>query len=641
MNYSHTPERHQMAKLAVLLLLALLCHAQISGPPQNTQGQLQELGERAQQLQSNGDYRGAIQNYKKMLDLRPELTEVRVNLGLLEHLSGDYAAALADFQRVLKSTPGSYVPNLMAGFDLLKIGQPQTAIRYLLQAQRLKPKDPQPDLGLGQGYAALRQFDKANAAYYRASVNASKKSEAYYGLGITYLSLSKDAAERIKQIDANAPLARSLLGEALLEQGKLVQATSIFQSLVKSETLPNPVCWFLGLTYERQNKLAEAATELQRVLHKNPGCLGAYLGLASLRLREKDADGALDELDHISQVDPAFLQANLSLLWQQFQLEQLNGVLADMEEKPPASSSPVRSTTESSLKSWLSGDIGSYVGKQDSLPSNISTPSPAREASNATQLLAQGRFSQCFAVLRGNNQLGTAQELKRAECAFAIGDYRTAFVASASLLSKDQRSLPALYWRTRSASRLATESLVQAVRADPESPRAHLLLAETFREKQDYPKAQAEYTKALDLDRGFIPAELGLATLFWDLSQFDKALPVLQTVLKSTPQDSDANYMLAYILVQNHEFDAALPPLRYALTGRPEVVAKSHALLSKIYAAQGRIPAALTEIRLSLQADSDGSYHYQMAQLYQKLGDEAAAARALQESEALRRDNNQ
>lgn len=134
----------------------------------DTDTRLEQLYSQAQEAQSRGDYRDAAEKYAEILKLRPDLAEVRANLGLMHHLLGEYAKAIQNFEAALRAKPQLFVPNLFFGLDLLRLQQPQHALTYLERAQRLNPKDVQPVLGLGQAYAELHEFKKANYWYGRA-----------------------------------------------------------------------------------------------------------------------------------------------------------------------------------------------------------------------------------------------------------------------------------------------------------------------------------------------------------------------------------------------------------------------------------------------------------------------------------------
>jgi hypothetical protein len=59
-------------------------------------------------------------------------------------------------------------------------------------------------------------------------------------------------------------------------------------------------------------------------------------------------------------------------------------------------------------------------------------------------------------------------------------------------------------------------------------------------------------------------------------------------------------------------------------------------LLGQVYAATGRISAAISEYQLGLSADQDGSIHYQLSRLYQRIGDKVDAKREIRISQEVR-----
>ena len=114
-------------------------------------------------------------------------------------------------------------------------------------------------------------------------------------------------------------------------------------------------------------------------------------------------------------------------------------------------------------------------------------------------------------------------------------------------------------------------------------------------------------------------------------------MPEAQKVLVLKPGDPEASYIMGALLVDQNQYEEAKPYLTSALAGATAILPHVHALRGKVDAAQGRTREAVDELKQSLNADPDGSYHFQLYQLYKKLGNGPAATAALQESESLRR----
>jgi tetratricopeptide (TPR) repeat protein len=195
----------------------------------------------------------------------------------------------------------------------------------------------------------------------------------------------------------------------------------------------------------------------------------------------------------------------------------------------------------------------------------------------------------------------------------------------------------ALYWRTRTAERLAGSSLLRASRLSPNSPKVHILLGDAYREGQHFVEAEAEYRKAIQISPKDFAAHFGLALSLYQYYRFDQAEEELKTVMTLRPDDPDASYLMGRVLVSRQRYDAARPLLQLALKGNPYNVPHVYAMLGKIDAVQGRLAEARSEFEKSLDADDDGSYHYQLFRVYLQLGNKQAAATTLAQSEAIRK----
>ncbi|HEV2418266.1 MAG TPA: tetratricopeptide repeat protein, partial [Terriglobia bacterium] len=69
----------------------------------------------AQQDMQAGRFASAIENFNKVLRLRPDLVAARVNLGLAYHAVGDYQLAVADLRQADEENPHLLATNLFLG----------------------------------------------------------------------------------------------------------------------------------------------------------------------------------------------------------------------------------------------------------------------------------------------------------------------------------------------------------------------------------------------------------------------------------------------------------------------------------------------------------------------------------------------
>ena len=640
------PPRPLFPRVLILILLSTLFLAVASAGqvPSNSDATLKQLSLQAQEAQRRGDYRGAAVSYQQMLKLRPNQAEVRVNLGLMHHLLGEYSEAIQNFEAALRAKPQLFVPNLFLGLDLLQLRQARRALTYLRRAYEQNPRDEQATLGLGQAYAALREFEKANGWYFRATQINPQSTDARYGLGLTYLNLAQSAAKEMGKADLNSVYSQILLAESILQQGHLGDAITIYRKLLDAESAPPGLHAALGFAYVRQGEISAAEGEFQAELKDHPGYLLARLGLARVSIGRGDLVGALSELEQAWKADRNFVEANAPHLWLSLDLIRAHEWVRRLRElrasEPQGALVNFLITT---FERWQQNPIEASTWARKPSPRQTSGSHSSYKASPedrkiATRLYSQGDYTQCAGRLEPQlNQLPLGDLLVLAQCAYYSGDYRASFLASGELVRANPQDAPGLYWRVKAGQKLAISALVRAGLAEPNSARVHVLLAEAYREMDNLKEAVAEYRLAIELKPNDLAAHLGLATTYWRVFDFDKALPELQKVLELNPADPEASYLLGQNLVSRHQYAEAVPYLKNALNGTPSTVPHVHAFLGKVYAAQGQTAKAVGEYKQALAEDHNGSYHYQLYQLYKKLGDQEAATAALQKSEALRR----
>jgi Tfp pilus assembly protein PilF len=182
---------------------------------------------------------------------------------------------------------------------------------------------------------------------------------------------------------------------------------------------------------------------------------------------------------------------------------------------------------------------------------------------------------------------------------------------------------------------LALEALATAVRLEPESDRAHLLLAEFYRDTGNTMEAVREYESAIRTRPDLAAAHLGLAAAFWKTGETERVTEPLNRALALAPDDPEANGILADLQVRSGDLAGARKAAELALRGNPDL-AHVRAVMAKIHLAEDHPDLAVTELRRIAGQDETGSYHFLLHRALKQLGRDTEAEAALARFKAIR-----
>jgi tetratricopeptide (TPR) repeat protein len=617
--------------VAVVCCWALSVLTGVAAPQQPDA--LESLLASAQDAQARGDFPAAAGFYQQAVSLHPEIAELRANLGLMYFQTKRDDQAIAAFRQAIRLKPGLFVPNLFLGLEYVRLKRFSEAIPYFKQAEQAKPGDIQVQLGLGQAYAGSGKSRLAVSAYQHAAQLAPGNADAWYHLGVGYLEQVEADARALTSRYKNSVYLEELLAEAYSEQRAFAEAADTYKKVLAFPKFPAGVHARYGFVLLSRHDLSGAERELNAELALNPGSLLARLGLARLQVEQGASAQAAQEIEKIWKSDAGFLRANASLF---------NAGL------PPEKRSELQKALNESRSGDTSAEVaslfdGSVRGQNFSggLPTPVESSARSREvaAGTAAGLYAKGKYGECSNMLGSRLRWLQAKDLQLlASCAYATGNYQTAFDAAAKLASNAATEAEGLYWETKSAQKLAAESLARASEIDSSSPTLHVLLGDIYRQRQDWSDAEKEYRKALAIHPGDTGATFGLSLGLLADEKVDEAYRLAQAELQKRPDDPELNAVMGEILCARNDFYGAEPYLKKSLDTKPEFVSHVHALLGNVYAHTNRTQQAIAELKLALPDDKDGSLHYQIGRLYWKIGDRDAAEQAFQVSKQLVRE---
>ncbi len=598
-----------------LAIIAAILTLPVLSAQKNVDQDFGSIVSAAQGAQAWGDFSTAATYYRQAVKLRPDIAELWANLGLMEDLGGNPSGAIKSFSEAARLNGSMFVPQLFLGIDYLKLNRPETAIPFLQRAEQLNPKDLQAPLALGRAYALSGQGDRSSDAYLRVLNLSPDNGDAWLGLGMAGLQQSAADDRAMTATYKDSSYAKLRAGETFTEQGQLTRASSAYESalLAKSNVLPCTHAEY-GLLLMREQELAKARSEFEQELKPNSACSLAVLGLAALHLKQGATEEALKSLVKLWQSDRGFLQENLPMLGDALSDEQrvqLLQMVNDLQANESASGA------------------GVAEGQQPD--------DRAPQQSNEMSSYLSGQYQKCSDILRPRLSVLAEPSLSHlAFCAYYTGDYKTASAAARRLKSNPATRAGGLYWESRADQKLAVAALSRAGETATNSPQLHILLGDIYRQKQRWDDAETEYRKALALESHNQSATLGLALALFEGGKNRDALTIDKTLLADSPDHPDGNLLAGEILVREGQYTDAETYLKRIRDKGQKSMPRVHTLLGQIYFATDHFPEALTEFRLGLASDDDGSVHFQLGRTYQKLGQKDKAEEAFRASKQLR-----
>jgi tetratricopeptide (TPR) repeat protein len=624
--------KHAAVKLCLSILFMTLA-ANGAAIAQDHEQALQSLVAEAGAAQARGDFASAAEAYRNATSIEPGIAELWANLGLMDHEIGKSTEAIESFKHAVRLKPDLYVPQLFLGIEYLQAQKPDAALPFLETATKLNPKDPQAEIYLGKAYALTNHIGLAANAFQKGIELAPNDGDAWLGLGAAYLQQVDNDARLMTSTYSKSPYVELRAAETDAEQGKLADAENAYRVAIAPAS-PAPCAHAeFGITLLREKKAVEAREQFEAESRAGSHCGLTRLGDAVADAADGHWDAALKALVSIAADDPGFVRSNLHLFRDALSADQAKSLAALAREQQNAGS---LSFDLGSLieQSFLFNEASSATGIDEA---GASQTAQERAPADADALDAAGKYAACDQTLKPELQsLNSAKLQLLASCSFYTGDFLTTSKGADRLKALPATLIHGLYWETKADEELAVAALTRAGEIDPNSTRMHVLIGDVFRQKRRWSDAEAEYRKALSIDPKSRGARLSLAIVLFTELKTNESFEIAKALLAEAPDDPETNLLMGEILVQRNQFAEAEPYLSRCQKLDPDLVPRWHILLGQVYAATNRIPEAISEYKLGLTGDLDGSIHYQLARLYQKAGNRSAAEEEIRISKELR-----
>lgn len=310
-----------------------------------------ELAHDAVTAQQHGDWKTAIDDYRKALALRPGDADLRLALAGALSAAGQFNAAIAEDNRVLQAHPGDVAAQIGVATAYFRMGDVSRAQMQFEAIHAAHPEDVNGAIGLAYVYIKTQRF--ADAANLLTPLDAAQSENQNFQYVYAYAQIlngnaaagvarmekvararrSADAwmiaastefekrdfhraeedAEQAIALNAALPGAQTLAGEARYALGDVDKATAEFQAALRQDPRDFTANLYLGIIRSNQRDFATARPLLELAVELVPTHPLARLELAKLNALTGREDEAVKELETLEKETPAWIEPHAQL----------------------------------------------------------------------------------------------------------------------------------------------------------------------------------------------------------------------------------------------------------------------------------------------------------------------------------------
>ena len=612
--------------------------------PGRSRDDLQVLLAKVDEANQSGDFKQAEALCGEIIRERPNSALGYIRLGLVYQREQDLQKALSAFQTATRIEPASFDAWYDLGEAYLSAAQNEKAIDSLSEAVRLRPHSSQAHRLLAQAFVEAGKPREGLEQFLQSVESDPGNPEVFYDLGQACLRHALEVADKITAESKTSPYSRRIFAENYIGHGSYGEAETQYQLALNSEPEALDLRLALGELYVRENKPEAAHREIAQAIKLAPDSLAANYDLAEADFLGRNLQSALASLDRIADFNPGFLPSNPTFFEDVITgpagREECARVsdLASNGQAGPAISFLSKACRRSLEHDQVLRSVGPGASEDSAEPPAQTGSGASSKNRKAVEPCRAGLCSACEKGLQA--ALDTANTALRAnltvgQCAYDVQNYAAAYRHFAAAAESAPQSQPALYWEQEAARQLARTSFERVEQLAPDSYMIHVLKAQTWQRQNQLRSAAEEYKAAIARRGDAANLHVLLGHLYWYWERYDDALPELETALRLEPADAAANYLEGDCLVQEHEAEKALPYLDKALRHRPGFL-NAEASLGRALSQLGKYHEAVSELLKVAPADADGSIHFQLFQLYEKLGEKDKAEEALESFKRIR-----
>lgn len=542
-----------------------------SNKAEDSADSIPQLVERAEAAERANRLAEAAALYERILAVRPDWSEVKLNLGLVYYSQERYLEAIRVLGEVIQKQPRLTSALLFQGASYYQLSRHAEAVPLLEKYLVLEPSSYEVRPFLAAAYYGRQDYLGAALKYLAQIQLTPDDTELYFHLGQSYAAMAgelvKGLEDQAKQGLADARY-HSLLAnvQQALDQEDFSNAEDRLREAAALDPNNNEVRLARGYLLLARGNPSAAKTDFEAILRESPAHCRALQGFANA------------EISLGNQATAAAVIEKLSGLW-------------------PA---------------CLTYTVG---GSSEEEPTDFTNGSEALTA--CRQAVLARSFGQDAAS-------GVERTIVMASCLERSGAIPGATATLLAILDGGPRSR---YLVVQILLRLAEKAYKRLAGLAPYSPLVSRLRAQELEHQGNLEGADVEFQKVVRQSGSDIDALVTYAQFKARIGRLSEAAAILEQALQRSAYHPRANAMLGDVYLSTDEILKAVSVLRRAVEANPSDEAIRRKLATALER-DGRLVEAIRTLE-DAPTDSDGQIHFSLGNYYRRIGEKEKAIKAL------------
>ncbi len=312
--FTQTDRRELVKKLILLGALFTVVHINFFGIDPHS-GYAQSHYRLGLAYEKKGNYRAAIESYRKATQMDPKLKAAYLNLGILLSRLGRYDQAKQPILEAIRLDSTYAKAYYDLGLVYAEEANLDSALAMFERALKIEPGYDLALLGRASALYEMGRLEEANELLSGLRRKASLEPASLKQVrALLRLIPERKAWLESRKLEYQRLSDRFLLrGDDLLAIGLIDRARKAYQRAIGADEHSAPALYQLGTIYLRAGQIRQAETYFKKAIASDPSIKFAHLALGGIALRRGDFEKACKEFEAELGVNPDSPQAHINL----------------------------------------------------------------------------------------------------------------------------------------------------------------------------------------------------------------------------------------------------------------------------------------------------------------------------------------